>query len=55
MFEQRWALEVIGRVLARLRSEFEGADRLQQFELLKPCLINDLLGTVQDALVSRKS
>jgi len=41
MFERRWALEVLGRVVRCLRDEFEAAGRLHQFDKLKPCLMGE--------------
>lgn len=37
-YDRRWALSLLDATLAQLRQEFEGAGRLQEFELLKPQL-----------------
>ncbi|MHC1769441.1 MAG: RNA polymerase sigma factor [Verrucomicrobiia bacterium] len=41
LFEQRWALTVLGRVLARLREEFVAAEKAELFEQLKIFLSTD--------------
>lgn len=38
LFEKRWAEAVLGQVLERLRSEFDGAN-VKRFEVLKPFLV----------------
>ena len=39
IFERRWALAVLDRVLERLRNEFAQHGRPEHFERLKPCLL----------------
>jgi RNA polymerase sigma-70 factor (ECF subfamily) len=39
IFERRWALELLDRVLDRLRSEFAQHGHPEHFERLKPCLL----------------
>lgn len=39
IFERRWALTVLDRVLDRLRNEFVQHGRPEHFERLKPCLL----------------
>jgi len=41
LYERRWALTVIDRVLAQLRREWESADRLAEFDQLKACLLGE--------------
>jgi len=41
VFEKRWALEVLRRVLGRLRDEYEKRSQAVQFETLKPFLTGD--------------
>ena len=41
MFEEQWALSVLDRVLARLRSEHAGKGHEAQFDCLKPFLTWD--------------
>jgi hypothetical protein len=38
LFERRWALALLDRVLARLREDYAGADRAALFEALQPFL-----------------
>ena len=39
LYERRWALTVIERVLAHLRQEWEAASRAAEFDELKACLL----------------
>ena len=39
LYERRWALTVIDRVLARLREEWDEAGRAAEFDALKACLL----------------
>jgi RNA polymerase sigma-70 factor (ECF subfamily) len=39
LYERRWALTVIDRVLDDLRSEWKGEGRVEEFEQLKACLL----------------
>jgi RNA polymerase sigma-70 factor (ECF subfamily) len=41
LFERRWALTVIDRVLATLRQESEAAGRGHEFDALKSCLLGE--------------
>ena len=41
LYERRWALMVIERVLARLRDEWRAEDRGREFEALKACLLGE--------------
>jgi RNA polymerase sigma factor (sigma-70 family) len=43
LFEKRWAISVVERVLARLRSEFVASEQPALFDALKPALIGDKL------------
>ncbi|MDA1230352.1 MAG: sigma-70 family RNA polymerase sigma factor [Planctomycetota bacterium] len=44
IFERRWALAMLDLVLARLRDEYEFADKISQFESLSPFLSGDQTG-----------
>lgn len=41
LFERRWALTVIERVLVALRRQWEAAGRAAEFDGLQPCLLGD--------------
>jgi DNA-directed RNA polymerase specialized sigma24 family protein len=41
LYERRWALMVIERVLAHLRKEWEATERGAEFEALKGCLLGE--------------
>jgi len=41
IFERRWALTVLGRAMARLRSEFEGNGRAGLFDAIQPLLTDE--------------
>jgi len=41
LYERRWALTVIDRVLVNLRLEWDAADRTAEFDQLKACLLGD--------------
>ena len=41
LYERRWALTLLGQTMARLRTEFEGAGRTDEFEQLKRFLAVD--------------
>jgi RNA polymerase sigma-70 factor (ECF subfamily) len=41
IYDRRWALDLLERSLARLRTEFEGAGKAAHFEALKFCLTGD--------------
>jgi hypothetical protein len=41
LYERRWALSLLEQVMAKLRAEFENADKAGQFELLSPFLNGD--------------
>jgi RNA polymerase sigma-70 factor (ECF subfamily) len=41
LFERRWALTLLDRVLARLRAEFEARGKMEQFCRLAPYLVGD--------------
>ena len=41
LFDQRWALDVLDRVLQRLRSDWEAAGKARTFDLLKGSLIGE--------------
>jgi len=53
LFERRWALELLDRVLARLRQEFSGSDRTALFEALQPFLAAKEGGETYAALAAR--
>jgi RNA polymerase sigma-70 factor (ECF subfamily) len=38
LFERRWALALLDKVLARVRNEYESGGKLRQFEALRPFL-----------------
>lgn len=38
IFEKRWALTILEATMSRLRTEYDNAGRLADFERLKPCL-----------------
>jgi DNA-directed RNA polymerase specialized sigma24 family protein len=44
LYERRWALTLLDRVLHRLGEEFTGADRKGRFEQLQPYLLGDKTG-----------
>lgn len=41
LYERRWALMIIERVLARLRDEWNAEERGREFEALKACLLGE--------------
>jgi RNA polymerase sigma-70 factor (ECF subfamily) len=41
LYERRWAETVLESVLARLREDFQAADQLERFEILKPFLMGE--------------
>ena len=41
LFDRGWACEVLDRVLARLRSEWQDAGKSVEFDRLKPCLAGE--------------
>jgi DNA-directed RNA polymerase specialized sigma24 family protein len=41
LYERRWALMIIDRVLARLRDEWSAKERGREFEALKACLLGE--------------
>ena len=41
LYERRWALMIIERVLARLRDEWSAEERGREFEALKACLLGE--------------
>jgi RNA polymerase sigma-70 factor (ECF subfamily) len=41
LYERRWALLVIERVLARLRMEWDAEGRASEFDVLKSCLLGE--------------
>lgn len=53
LFERRWALELLDRVLARLREEYSGSDRIVLFEALQPFLAAKKGGESYAALAMR--
>jgi RNA polymerase sigma factor (sigma-70 family) len=42
LYERRWALTVIDRVLARLRQDWEAKKRAAEFDELKACLLGEV-------------
>lgn len=42
LYDQRWAMTLLARVLARLRQEFQEKDKEPRFDALKGCLTGDL-------------
>ena len=53
LYERRWALTVIERVLARLRDEWTAADRSAEFDELKSCLLGQTPAGGYAAVASR--
>jgi RNA polymerase sigma factor (sigma-70 family) len=53
IFEKRWAATLLERVLARLRAEFEQAERLELFDQLKPHLWGEDEATPYAQLAAR--
>jgi len=41
LYEKRWALTVLEKVMLRLKAEHEAAGRTAEYEVLKPCLTAD--------------
>jgi DNA-directed RNA polymerase specialized sigma24 family protein len=41
LYERRWALTLLDRVLERLRTEFSTTGNKERFDLLQPCLLGD--------------
>ena len=41
LFDREWALAVMDRALQTLAAEFAGADKAEQFTVLKPWLVGD--------------
>jgi RNA polymerase sigma-70 factor (ECF subfamily) len=41
IFERRWALELLAKVMERLGDEFAGEGKAELFETLKPCLLGE--------------
>ena len=41
VFERRWALTLLDRTMTRLREEFGGAGKAEEFDRLKVCLTAD--------------
>jgi DNA-directed RNA polymerase specialized sigma24 family protein len=41
LYEKRWALTVLGKVMLRLKTEHEAAGRAMEYEVLKPSLTAD--------------
>ena len=53
LFERRWALTLLERVLVRLRAEQAAAGRLAVFEALRDCLTSGARGTLYAELGER--
>jgi RNA polymerase sigma factor (sigma-70 family) len=53
LFEQRWALTVLGRVLARLREEFVAGEKAELFDQLKAFLSADQPGCSYSEIAAR--
>ena len=53
LFERRWALALLDRVLARLREEYAGPDRAALFEALQPFLAAKQGGETYAAVAAR--
>ena len=52
LYERRWALALLESVMRRLRDEHEAADRLAEYERLKPCLTAQRGGIDYEALAA---
>jgi RNA polymerase sigma factor (sigma-70 family) len=52
LYEQRWALTLLTQVMARLRAEYDAADRLADYLVLKPCLTSERGGICYDELAN---
>jgi RNA polymerase sigma-70 factor (ECF subfamily) len=55
LYERRWALTVIDRVLARLRQEWEAKKRAAEFDELKACLLGEVPSGGYVAIAARLS
>jgi RNA polymerase sigma-70 factor (ECF subfamily) len=55
LFERRWALAMLDRVLADLRAAYEGGDRRAVFEVLRPSLLAGEPGPAIDAAAATLS
>jgi len=53
LYERRWALTVIDRVLGRLRQEWEGRKRAAEFDELKDCLLGEVPAGGYSAVATR--
>ena len=53
LFERRWALSLLERVLARLRADYAGMGKADQFQVLEPFLMRDGDETRYDVAAAR--
>ena len=53
VFDREWALAVMDRALQSLAAEFAGADKAEQFTVLKPWLVGDAAALQQAAAATR--
>jgi len=53
LYERRWALTVIDRVLGRLRQEWEARKRAAEFDELKDCLLGEVPDGGYSAVAAR--
>jgi RNA polymerase sigma factor (sigma-70 family) len=50
VFEKQWAVALLESVLGRMRADYAGAGKREQFEVLEPCLVGDREGHPYAAL-----
>jgi RNA polymerase sigma-70 factor (ECF subfamily) len=53
MFDREWALAVMNRALQSIAAEFAGADKAEQFTVLKPWLVGDAASLPQGTAATR--
>jgi DNA-directed RNA polymerase specialized sigma24 family protein len=52
LYERRWALTLLDRVLERLRTEFSATGQQKRFDQLQPCLLGDKAGQTYATLAA---
>jgi RNA polymerase sigma-70 factor (ECF subfamily) len=52
LYERRWALTLLDRVLERLRTEFSATGNQARFDQLQPCLLGDKAGQTYATLAA---
>ena len=53
LFDRRWALDLLDRVLRRLRQDWEDQGRVREFELLKDSLLGEHVPGGYEALAAQ--